>query len=576
MEAEKPPQEPGTFRDCATAIWSLEQKLGVCLEHWVYRGAESRLVGAIVYWKIEGSRRFVSLHPGPDGRWRIGPMPDPRPLFNLPDLLRSEKDERVFVAGDEMTAAIVSDAEMLAVAGPWGPTGLPGTDWRPLAGRNVAILADRGPAGGSWAKELASILQALEPPACVRIMPVPEDGPDGKVDQWTDYVAGFEPNLLWADLDGWFVNTPTLPAPVRPPKEGPVVQCFADVVPSKVRWLWPGRLALGRITLLVGRPGEGKSFLTTDLAARVSTGRPWPDGSAGMKGSVLYICAEDDPSDTIRPRLDAHGADVTAVHLLSEVRRVAPDGRSYTTTFTLADVPSLEEALRRQPECRLVVVDPIGSFLGNGTDSYRDSDVRALLDPVGRLAQEYGPAILLVAHRRKSVTTGHADDLAMGSRAFTGVARAVWHLTRDPHNHARRLLVSGKNNLAAEGQGLAFTIEGTPPAIRWEDGVVSMTANDALAAEGTGQESQGHDKTPPRGRAVEWLRELLRDGPLSSIQVQEEAKSAGFAWRTVHRAKDDLRICPFRDQFGGSWIWRLPAAENAAGKALPAAACPGS
>ncbi|HON91757.1 MAG TPA: AAA family ATPase [Sedimentisphaerales bacterium] len=576
METPKPSAEPGTFCDCATAIWSLEQKLGVCREHWTYRDGENRLVGAIVYWEIESALRFVSLHPGPDGRWHIGPMPDPRPLFNLRDVLRSEKDEKVFVAGDERTAEIVRDAEMLAVAGPWGPTGLAGIDWRPLAGRNVAILADRGPAGEAWAKELASILQALEPAAGVRIMPVPEDGPDGKKDQWIQYLAGVDPNQRAVDLDGWFDNTPPLPAPVRPPTEGPIVQCFADVAPSKVRWLWPGRLPLGRITLLVGRPGEGKSFLTTDLAARVSTGRPWPDGSAGMKGSVLYICAEDDPSDTIRPRLDAHGADVTAVHLLSEVRRVAPDGRWYTTTFTLADVSSLEEALRRRPEYRLVVVDPIGSFLGHEIDSYRDSDVRALLDPVGRLAQEYGPAILLVAHRRKSVMTGHADDLAMGSRAFTGVARAVWHLTRDPNHPARRLLVSGKNNLAVEGQGLAFTIEGTPPAIRWEDGVVAMTADDALAAEDTGPSSQGRDKTPPRGRAVEWLRELLKDGPLSSTQVQNEAKSAGFAWRTVHRAKDELGICPMRDQFAGSWIWRLPAVGNTADKTLPAAAGTGS
>ena len=195
---------------------------------------------------------------------------------------------------------------------------------------------------------------------------------------------------------------------------------------------------------------------------------------------------------------------------------------------------------------------------------------------LGGLLLNLMPCVFPILSLKVLGFAAHADDLAMGSRAFTGVARAVWHLTRDPNHPARRLLVSGKNNLAVEGQGLAFTIEGTPPAIRWEDGVVAMTANDALAAEDTGPSSQGRDKTPPRGRAVEWLRELLKDGPLSSTQVQNEAKNAGFAWRTVHRAKDELGICPMRDQFAGSWIWRLPAVGNTADKTLPAAAGTGS
>jgi len=331
---------------------------------------------------------------------------------------------------------------------------------------------------------------------------------------------------------------------------------------------------MGRITLLVGRPGEGKSFLTTDLAARVSTGRPWPDGSDGVGGAVIYICAEDDPADTIRPRLDAHGADVRRIHLLSLVRRTTADGSSCTTAFTLADVDVLEAALREQPDCRLVVVDPIGSFLGSGTDSYRDSDVRAILDPVGRLADVYGPAVLVVAHRRKNGSVSHADDLALGSRAFTGVSRAVWHLTRDQHDQARRLLVPGKNNLAVEGQGLAFTIAGTPPAIRWETAAVSLTADDMLAAMGGGAEGDDGRAAPLRSRAVEWLRELLAAGPLSSARVQEEARNAGFAWRTVHRAKDELAICPFRDADTADWMWRLPAvAAESTPSLFPAAAC---
>ncbi len=152
---------------------------------------------------------------------------------------------------------------------------------------------------------------------------------------------------------------------------GPVLRCLADVEPREVQWLWPGRVPLGRISLLVGRPGEGKSFLTTDMTAHVSTGRTWPDGSACPCGSVILVSAEDDPHDTIRPRLDAHGADVRRVHLLATVRRRGEGGRLVEAMFTLEDLPALAEALDRQPDCRLIVIDPIGSFIGGGTDSHR-------------------------------------------------------------------------------------------------------------------------------------------------------------------------------------------------------------
>ena len=108
---------------------------------------------------------------------------------------------------------------------------------------------------------------------------------------------------------------------------GPILTCLADVEPVEVRWLCPGRVPLGRITLLVGRPGEGKSLLTTYMASRVTTGSPWADGTVCPKGSVVLISAEDDPADTIRPRLDAHYADVKRVHLLSMVRKIETDGR---------------------------------------------------------------------------------------------------------------------------------------------------------------------------------------------------------------------------------------------------------
>lgn len=333
---------------------------------------------------------------------------------------------------------------------------------------------------------------------------------------------------------------------------GPVLRCLADVEPREVQWLWPGRVPLGRISLLVGRPGEGKSFLTTDMTARVSTGRTWPDGSPCPCGSVILVSAEDDPHDTIRPRLDAHGADVRRVHLLATVRRRGEGGRLVEAMFTLEDLPALAEALERQPDCRLIVIDPIGSFIGGGTDSHRDNEVRAVLAPVAQLAERYGPAVLIVAHRRKSAGT-IADDLAIGSRAFTGIARAVWHLTRDTDDKRRRLLLSGKNNLAPEGTGLAFDIGGIPPAIQWEPGPVNLRADDALAAE-----SEGGGDGGALAEATDFLRAELAHGRKTGTEVKAAAKSAGISTRTLDRARARLGVTAAPDGYRGPWTWGLP------------------
>ncbi len=337
---------------------------------------------------------------------------------------------------------------------------------------------------------------------------------------------------------------------------GPVLVRMADVEARSIRWLWPGRIPLGRLSLLVGRPGEGKSYLTCDMAARVSTGTPWPDGGDCPRGSVLMVSAEDDPGDTIRPRLDAHHADCRRVHLLSAVRRVDEVGQVREALLTLADVASIETAMRRLRDCRLVVIDPIGSFLEGATDAHRDNEVRGVLAPIARLAERYDAAVLIVAHRRKSAGA-NADESALGSRAFTGIARAVWHLSRDADDRRRRLLLPGKNNLAMEGDGLAFAIGGDPPALRWERDPVTITADDALAAEQSGPGRPGPEPEA-RNAAADWLRDLLASGEAAAAKIKAEAADAGLNYRTVQRAADSLGVVREKNRFSGGWQWRLP------------------
>ena len=335
-------------------------------------------------------------------------------------------------------------------------------------------------------------------------------------------------------------------------KSAPVLIRMSDVEARPVKWLWPNRIPAGRITLLVGMPGAGKSYLTTDMAARISTGTLWPDGSDCPRGSVILVSAEDDPSDTIRPRLDAHRADSAHVVLLSAIRRRAEDGRESETMFTLADVDILEQALKSIPDCRLIVVDPIGSYLGGKTDSHRDNEVRSVLAPVARLAEQYGPAVLVVAHRRKSTGTV-ADDMALGSRAFTGIARAVWHLSADSQDKQRRLLLPGKCNLAASQPGLAFSITGQPGAIEWQSEPVDMTADEALA-----REQADSEQGSALDEAKAWLQDYLSSGPKAGGAVQAAAKATGISNRTLSRAKKNLGVKNAPDGFGGPWVWSLP------------------
>ncbi|WP_417750045.1 AAA family ATPase [Rosistilla oblonga] len=326
---------------------------------------------------------------------------------------------------------------------------------------------------------------------------------------------------------------------------------MSDVTPKPVRWLWQNRIAGGRLTLLVGMPGVGKSYLTADMAGHITTGKPWPDGTPCELGSVIMLTAEDDPADTIRPRLDAQGADVSRVHVLTGTFRLDSKDEA-DSMISLANVDLIESALKKIPDCRLMVIDPIGSFLGGRTDSHRDNEVRSVLAPIAKLAEEYGPAMLAIAHRRKSVGTV-ADDMALGSRAFTGLARSVWHLSIDPTDTERRLLLPGKNNLAARTSGLAFRILGEPGVMQWEADAVDMTADEALAQEhgSRGQKESAIEK------AKGWLLETLASGSKMATDVKDLAHIAGISDRTLDRAAKHLEVLREPAGFGKPWQWSL-------------------
>ncbi len=353
-------------------------------------------------------------------------------------------------------------------------------------------------------------------------------------------------------------GVPSVSTSPSKPRMQPDIVCMADVVPVVVPWLWPERIACGRITLLSGRPGAGKTFLTADIAARVSQGILWPDGSGiAPVGSVLLLNAEDDPADTLAPRLIGAGANRNKIHVLRAAKLIESDGNEKSIAFDLANLDIIRAALDGLPDCRLLILDPIGSYLGGRTDSHRDSEVRAILSPLAMLASERELAVVLVCHNRKS-SVDFADDAVLGSRAFTGLARSVWHLSDDADDRERKLFLPGKCNLARSPNGLAFRIgdgEQGYPVCEWEADAIETHADDVVHTNA----ANGISGPAPlkRNAAMQWLRELLASGPMFVEDIKEQARNAGFSISTIQRAKDELGLVPAKQSFAGRWQWEL-------------------
>lgn len=346
------------------------------------------------------------------------------------------------------------------------------------------------------------------------------------------------------------VDVSRLAKPATPPPSV-VSRRVATVTREQLAWLWPGRIPLGKLTLLAGDPGLGKSLVTLDIASRVSRGKPWPDCPllGQPVGEVVLFSAEDDLADTIAPRLDKAGADDWKV-IAIEAIQVSAAEKVY---FSLEQhIPQLEQCLVQWPEVRLIVIDPISAYCGS-TDSHNNAEVRALLAPLADLAGRHRVAVLAVTHLSKSGGP-KAVYRAMGSLAFAAASRAVWAIVKDPDDPLRRLFLPAKLNLGEEPTGLAYRV--VDGRIEWEPDPVEMHADDAMRAETSGPKAA--ERPTERDEAGDWLREHLAGGPLPANQVLEAADANGIAERTLRRAFKEIGAKSRKDKEQGCWCWSLP------------------
>jgi putative DNA primase/helicase len=340
----------------------------------------------------------------------------------------------------------------------------------------------------------------------------------------------------------------------------PILQKLIDVISEPVVWIWKYRIPLGKLTLLAGFPGLGKSLAACSIAAILSTGRYWPDRLSGpppLRGSTIFLNYEDDPGDTLRPRLEAAGADLTRISILPTVRRRdAKTGKTKESLFNLEhDLLALELAIQRTPDCKLIVIDPISAATGK-TDSNNNSEVRGLLAPLAKLAAKYKVAVLLVSHFNKT-SGGPAINRSIGSIAFTAAARVAYGVVKDKTDPQRRLMLPIKNNLGPDSHGLAYRIVDSHlpgiPRVEWESVPCDTNIDDALSPLEFGSPS------PKRDVAAEWLIGLISNGPIPAEEIFNQARKAGIKPDTVRRASESLNIQPKKSGFKGPWVWELPA-----------------
>lgn len=336
--------------------------------------------------------------------------------------------------------------------------------------------------------------------------------------------------------------------------DGVVLTNGSELTPQPVSWLWRYWLALGKLHILAGAPGQGKTTIAIDMAATVTSGGYWPDGSRCEAGHVLIWSGEDDPADTLLPRLIAAGADKSRVHFVSGTRF---DGE-LRPFDPASDMAQLAELASRIGSVRLIVVDPVVSAVTG--DSHKNTEVRRALQPLVDLAATMGAALVGISHFSKGGQGQDPASRVVGSIAFTAVARIVLVAAKvkNEEGQDRRILARGKSNIGPDDGGFEYAIaqvEALPgiEASRIEWGAPVEGSARELLTDPTEDTEAGN----AQDTAAEFLRHLLREGISGVKYIEAEAKEAGLAWRTVRRASDTLGVLK-RKGSEGRYYWSLP------------------
>src|SRR5215471_10885802 len=518
--------------------------------------------GAINWYRVQNERGVAG--------WQAR---KPEGYVNMPyssgiDVCRAEvAHDEIYCPEGEKDVDALAGLGLLAITfggtGDGAPAGM--EYW--FAGRDVAILADNDEGGRQHAERKAALIARTA--QRVKVVHFPELPEKGDVSDWVELGHGAEDlRKRVAEAPPWQPPAGADPVIVSAQRQQLIVRRASDIAPEKLVWVWPDRIAEGKLVLVGGPPGLGKSQLTAFIAATISNGGDWPCGEgSAARGSVLFLNAEDGIEDTIVPRLLAAGADTGNVHIVAAVTK--PDGTGRKTFSLKTDVALLEERAREIGDVRLIVVDPISAYMG-GADSHGNAETREVLEPLADMANRLRIAVVAVTHLNKG-GAGHQNALNRfaGSVAFVAAARSAFAVIEDSEDETRRLLLQAKNNLGPKCKGLAFRIEQRLIAgdilssnIMFEGAHVDRAIDEALRASESGE---GAQIRTTKDEAVDFLRDILKSGPMGVLDIEREAREAGLlgpdavigqnrAFRDARKKIGALSRRDGRVGGGGRWV----------------------
>lgn len=383
---------------------------------------------------------------------------------------------------------------------------------------------------------------------------------------------GFENPLDLSELSPTTSRTDIAPSNAKTKKGEAVsgtriaeVKRLSEVRPKPIEWFWPGWIAKGALTMIVGDPGVGKSQCTSDLAARASRGKHFPDEPKPPHRravNVILLNAEDATESVIAPRLKAAGADPEHVFVLDSVKRVREDGSSTEVEFSLSeDIATLDRLISEIGNVGIVIIDPVSAYLGK-VDSHNNSEVRSVLAPLSRLAEKHNVAVVCVSHLNKG---GDAKAIyrITGSLAFGAAARAVVVVGPNPEDATgkEKVFCQAKSNLSKLQPAITFSVEDVhlpiesvqTSKIRWEHIDPHLNAKTVLGG------GDGKERPSARKECEEWLEELLMTKNVAGHDVKSAAENLGFSEATLRRAAKAIGVTMLPGKFQGAWVWSLPS-----------------